>query len=81
MRPASAPRQVQVDHASWMTTGLLLWLCTLPLIGLLVLPWFGTRVALLAAVALLLAAVAACYGICAWKVVRPGKGDDGDDDQ
>lgn len=42
---------------------------------------FGTRVALLAAVALLLAAVAACYGICAWKVVRPGKCDDGNDDR
>lgn len=61
-----------------MTTSLLLWLCTLPLIGVLVLPWFGARAALIAAVGLLAAAVMACYWVCAWQVVVSGKG--GNDD-
>jgi len=57
----------QADHATSMLTGLLLWLCTLPLIGLLVLPWFGPRVAVGVAVALLVATVTACYALCGWQ--------------
>lgn len=62
------------DHISWMTTSALLWLCTLPLIGVLVLPWFGARVAVVAAVVLLVASVTACYAICAWQVAGPKRG-------
>jgi hypothetical protein len=66
------------DHASWMLTSLLLWLCSLPLIGLLVLPWLGSRVALAVAALLLVASVTACYGICTWQVAEPRRGVDDD---
>ena len=39
------------DHTSWRVTSLLLWLCTLPIIGVLILPWLGARVALIVAAA------------------------------
>lgn len=64
----------RVDHEPWMLTSLLLWLCTLPLVGLLVLPWFGTRAAVLTAAALLVASVAACYGVCTWQTAGLGRG-------
>jgi len=57
-----------------MTTSLLLWLCTLPLIGVLVLPWFGARVAAVVAGVLLVASATACYAICAWQVAGPKRG-------
>jgi hypothetical protein len=65
-----------------MATSLLLWLCTLPVVGVLVLPWFGARVALIVAAGLLVASVAACYAICVWHVAEPtwGGGDEGDDE-
>lgn len=78
MRSSSAQAHVRPDHASWMMTSLLLWLCALPLVGLLVLPWFGARVALIVAAGLLLASVTACYTICAWQVAEPKRGVDDD---
>jgi len=57
------------DHTSWMLTSLLLWLCSLPLVGLIVLPWLGPRVAVTVAVALLALAVTACYAGC--RVLMP----------
>jgi len=47
-----------------MLTSLLLWLCSLPPVGLIVLPWLGPRVAVTVAVALLALAITACYTIC-----------------
>ena len=66
------------DHTSWMLTSLLLWLCSLPLVGLIVLPWLGPRVAATVAVALLALAVTACYAICTWPGIRlkQGRGDE-----
>ncbi len=79
--PASGPTgappvraQAQTDHSSWMMTSLLLWLCALPLVGLLVLPWLGARVALVVAIALFVASVSACYALCTWQVAGPKKG-------
>ncbi len=66
--------RVQRDCTSWMLTGLLLWLCALPLVGLLVLPWFGARAAVIVAAGLLLASATACYTICTWQVAGPRKG-------
>lgn len=68
--------QAQPDRTSWMTTSLLLWLCTLPVIGVLILPWFGARVALIVTAGLLVASVTACYAICTWQVARPKRGAD-----
>ncbi|HET8679101.1 MAG TPA: hypothetical protein VFM39_03210 [bacterium] len=67
-------RTVPSGNTSWMLTGLLLWLCSLPLIGLLVLPGFGTRAALVVAAVLLAAVGVACYGICVWQVAVPRRG-------
>lgn len=53
-----------------MLTSLLLWLCSLPLVGLIVLPWLGPQVAVTVAVALLALAVTACYTGCTWAGTR-----------
>ncbi|MGH2359165.1 MAG: hypothetical protein ACRDGM_01305 [bacterium] len=66
----TVPAYAHPDRMTWMLTGLLLWLCSLPLIGLLVLPWFGARVALIVAGVLLGVMVAACYVICGWQSRR-----------
>jgi uncharacterized membrane protein YqjE len=52
-----------------MLLALAVWLCGLPLLTLIVLPWLGWPAALTAAAVLLLAALAACWGACGWKVV------------
>ncbi len=49
-----------------MVLALAVWLCTLPLVGLLVLPFFGLKVAGLIALGLLFVALIACWLICAW---------------
>ncbi len=74
MRTSRARTQMHTDHSSWMLTSLLLWLCTLPIVGLLVLPWLGTRVAIIVAAGLLVASLSACYGICTWQVVKTERG-------
>ena len=51
-----------------MALALVLWLCILPLIGLLIVPFLGLRVAALAAVGLFVIAVAMCWGVCSWKL-------------
>ncbi len=56
-----------------MALTLVLWLCSLALVGLVVLPLFGLRVAGIVAVSLLLVFVAVCWGICAVRL--PGSGD------
>lgn len=66
--------QAQTDHTSWMLTSLLIWLCTLPIVGLLILPWLGIRVAIVIAAGLLVASVTACYGICSWQVIGQKRG-------
>jgi hypothetical protein len=59
------------DHTTSMLTGLLLWLCTLPIVGLLILPWLGTRVAVGVAVSLLIVTVTTCYALCGWRRAGP----------
>ena len=48
-----------------MGLALMLWFCTLPLVLILVLPFFGWQVAIWTAVALLVVAFMICRGICA----------------
>lgn len=50
---------------------LVLWLCTLPLVGLLIVPFFGLKVGLVVAVALFIVAMVICWGICSWKIYKP----------
>jgi hypothetical protein len=55
-------------HSDDMALALALWLCTLPLVGLFIMPFFGLRIAAIVAVALFLVAMAICWGICSWKL-------------
>lgn len=48
------PLDAKSDHWTTMGLTLLVWLCTLPLLALLVLPFFGWQVAGLVALGLLL---------------------------
>ena len=52
---------------------LIIWICTLPLVALLIAPLLGTRIAVLTALVLFIVIMAVCWGVCGWKVVH---GDD-----
>jgi hypothetical protein len=58
------------SHFDDMALAITIWMCTLPLVGLLVVPFFGLMVGLVAAAALFIAAMVICWGICGWKVFR-----------
>ncbi len=51
-------------HDTTMLLSLGLWLCALPIVLLLTVPFFGWQVGLGAAIITLLAALVACWGIC-----------------
>ena len=53
-----------------MALAIAIWLCTLPLVGLLVIPFFGPQVGLAAAIALFIIAVGICWGICGWEIFQ-----------
>ena len=53
-----------------MALTLVVWLCSLLLVGLIVLPLFGAKVALVTAGGLLVAVLALCWGICGYHVVN-----------
>ncbi len=50
----------------------ILWLCTLPLVALLVIPFFGLKTAGAVAAALLFVAMGICWGACGWKAFKGG---------
>ena len=58
------------SHFDDMALAITIWMCTLPLVGLLVVPFFGLMVGLVAAAALFIAAMVICWGICSWKLFR-----------
>lgn len=53
-----------------MALMIVLWLCSLPLIGLVVLPLLGRTVAFTAALGLLPVLLLICWGICGWHMVN-----------
>ncbi len=53
-----------------MALALVLWLCSLPLVALLVVPFFGFKVGAIVAVGLFFVAMAFCWGVCGWKVYQ-----------
>lgn len=57
-------------HSDDMALALVLWLCTLPLVGLFIVPFFGLKVGAIVAIALFISAMAICWGICSWKVFK-----------
>ncbi len=58
------------SHSDEMALALAVWLCSLPLVALVVIPLFGPSVAGVVALALFLVAMAVCWGICGWKVSK-----------
>lgn len=55
-----------------MALALVLWLCSLPLVAILVVPFFGLKVAAIVAVVLFFIAMAVCWGVCGWKIYKNG---------
>ncbi len=49
-----------------MALTLVVWLCSLPLVAIFVIPFFGLKVAAGVAVGLLVFALIVCWGICWW---------------
>lgn len=55
-------------HFEDLALAIVIWLCTLPLIGLLAFPLFGLKITLLLAAVLLILILVVCWGICSWKI-------------
>jgi hypothetical protein len=53
-----------------MALAIALWMCSLPLMGLFLLPFVGWKISLFAAAALLLGDLIICWGVCSWKIFR-----------
>lgn len=59
-------------HSEEMGLALLVWLCSLPLVALIVVPFFGLKTAGVAALVLFFIAMAMCWGACGWKAFKGG---------
>ncbi|MBI4927070.1 MAG: hypothetical protein HY835_04845 [Anaerolineae bacterium] len=57
-------------HFDDMALAIVIWMCTLPLVGLLVFPFFGLKISLLVAAILLISILVICWGICSWKIFK-----------
>ena len=57
-------------HSDEMALAFVVWLCSLPLVGLIAIPLLGLKVAGVVALILLVVAVIVCWGICGWKVFK-----------
>lgn len=57
-------------HFEDMVLAIVVWICTLPLVGLFVLPFWGLKISLLIAVGFLIALLIICWGICGWKIFK-----------
>ncbi len=52
------------NHEATMFYSLMLWLCVLPIVLLITVPFFGWQGGLSAAIITLLATIVVCWGIC-----------------
>ncbi len=66
---AAILKKLNIDSGD-MALALGLWLCSLPLVALVVVPFFGLKVGGMVAVVLFFVSMAICWGICGWKVYR-----------
>lgn len=57
-------------HSDEMAVALVVWLCTLPLLGLLIVPRFGLPAAGFAALVVLIALMIVCWGMCGRELAR-----------
>jgi len=54
------------SQSDTLALAVVMWLCSLPLVAILVIPLFGLKVAAGVAVGLLVLALMVCWGICWW---------------
>ncbi len=52
------------SHFDDMALAIVIWMCTLPLVSLLIFPFFGLKISLIAAAGLLVGILFICWGIC-----------------
>jgi hypothetical protein len=57
-------------HFDDMVLAIAVWMCSLPLVGLLVIPLLGLKAGLVVAAMLFIVIVIVCWGICSWKILR-----------
>lgn len=57
-------------HFDDMVLAIAVWMCSLPLVGLLVIPLLGLKASLVVAATLFIIVVIICRGICGWKIFR-----------
>jgi len=62
-------RQRFSRHSDEMLLAFAVWLCSLPLVAIVILPLFGLKVAAIAALVLFLILLAVCWGVCGWQAV------------
>jgi hypothetical protein len=55
------------SHFDDLAFAIAMWMCMLPLVGLLIFPFFGLNISLLAAAGLLIGILVICWGICGWR--------------
>jgi putative effector of murein hydrolase LrgA (UPF0299 family) len=63
-------KQENSRYGDTMVLTIVLWICSLPLVGLVILPLFGRTVAAYTIVGLLILFLLICWGICGWHVVK-----------
>jgi hypothetical protein len=57
-------------YVDTLALAIVLWLCSLLLVGLVILPLFGWVVAVYTAVGFLALFLFLCWGICGWQVIK-----------
>lgn len=58
------------SHFDGMILAIAVWICTVPVVGLLVIPFFGWKVGLSIVVVLSIIVAIICWGICSWKIYK-----------
>ena len=61
--------KTKADLPATMALTLVLWLCSLVLVGLVIVPLLGWQIAWIVAIGLLLVFVALCWGVCTYRLV------------
>lgn len=64
--PETTRRQPGGRARDWIPMGLTLcvWVCTLPIVALLIAPWLGVRAAVVTALGLLAVLTVVCWALC-----------------
>lgn len=57
-------------HSDEMLLAFAVWLCSLPLIALIIIPFWGLGMMGMIALALLIILLAICWGMCGWNIYK-----------